>query len=152
MLFVFAENIINTTEAYFTPSNDCQEQIIELINKSEKSIDIAIYSFTDEKIYNVLIDKKNKLRLVIDKQQGGNKKSKATLLLNDNVKGCYRKSGIMHNKYMIVDNRYVITGSYNWSDNARKSNNENCVVIDDIKIANDFTNNFNQLYNKYCYV
>lgn len=150
-LFVLLINAkLNAIEVYFTPSSDCQNKIIELIDKSQNNINIAIYSFTDSKIYNALLKKKNIVKIITDGKQSQGQSSKINLLSASNVKVCKRLSGVMHNKYMIVDNRYVITGSYNWSDNARKTNNENCVVIDDINIAKDYKNNFDKLMIKYC--
>ena len=34
----------------------------------------------------------------------------------------------MHSKYMIVDNKTVYTGSYNWSNNAETSSLENVAI------------------------
>jgi cardiolipin hydrolase len=35
----------------------------------------------------------------------------------------------MHNKYAIIDDEYVITGSFNWTQHAIISNNENLIII-----------------------
>jgi len=37
--------------------------------------------------------------------------------------------GIMNNKYMIIDGRFLLTGSYNWSVSAEDSNFENAVFL-----------------------
>ena len=36
----------------------------------------------------------------------------------------------MHHKFFVVDGRYLVTGSYNWSDNAETNTMENVVLID----------------------
>lgn len=150
ILFLLFTTTVNATEVYFTPSNDCQEQIIKLIDKAQNNINIAIYSFTDNKIYNTLVKKKNIVKIIADNKQSKGKSSKIDLLSFNNVKVCKRLSGVMHNKYMIIDDKYVITGSYNWSDGARKSNNENCIVINDIDVIKKYQKNFNELSLKYC--
>lgn len=38
-------------------------------------------------------------------------------------------SGAMHHKVIVVDEETVITGSYNFSKNAEKRNNENLLII-----------------------
>lgn len=57
---------------------------------------------------------------------------------------------LMHNKYCIIDGRLLITGSYNWSDNAELSNAENIIVIHDATttaaFAADFTKHWNHSY------
>ena len=38
-------------------------------------------------------------------------------------------SGTMHHKVIVIDGETVITGSYNFSKNAEKRNNENLLII-----------------------
>jgi len=54
----------------------------------------------------------------------------------------------MHNKVMILDDIRVITGSYNFSENA-EANDENLMIIDSPKVAQAYTAYFNALYTKY---
>jgi hypothetical protein len=61
-------------------------------------------------------------------------------------------NGIMHHKFMIVDQNkpnldaFVLTGSHNWSSNANFNNDENTVVIHDPKIANQFFQHWLYMY------
>jgi len=57
---------------------------------------------------------------------------------------------IMHNKFAIIDNRLLLTGSYNWTFSANNRNDENLMVIDDPEIIEIFQNQFINLWtNKY---
>jgi len=51
----------------------------------------------------------------------------------------------MHHKVFIIDNRTVITGSFNPSNNGDKGNDENIVIIDDVGIAEKFLEEFNSI-------
>lgn len=53
---------------------------------------------------------------------------------------------LMHNKYCIIDNKKVIDGSYNWSNNA-KYNLEHVIVIESRTVAKMYKDNFNTIYN-----
>ena len=56
----------------------------------------------------------------------------------------------MHNKFAIIDNRILLTGSYNWTFSANNRNDENLMVIDDPEIIEIFQNQFINLWtNKY---
>ena len=55
----------------------------------------------------------------------------------------------MHNKYLVVDESTVITGSFNWTSKAVTTNKENIVIISDDKTANDFISNFELLWNAF---
>ena len=54
-----------------------------------------------------------------------------------------RNEKLHHNKYAIIDGVTIITGSYNWSENAEKRNAENCLIIHDAKTASAFAADFN---------
>ena len=49
---------------------------------------------------------------------------------------------MMHHKFFIIDNRTVITGSFNPSKNADNRNDENIVIIEDAEIAAEFLDEF----------
>ena len=51
----------------------------------------------------------------------------------------------MHNKVMIIDDRIVITGSYNFSENA-ESNDENTLILESGDVADAYTTNFESLF------
>ena len=56
----------------------------------------------------------------------------------------------MHNKFVIIDNRLLLTGSYNWTFSANNRNDENLLIIDDPEIIEIFQNQFINLWtNKY---
>jgi cardiolipin hydrolase len=52
----------------------------------------------------------------------------------------------MHNKFAIIDELVLVTGSFNWTDNAVKSNKENLVIMDNKKFILDYQNEFNKLW------
>lgn len=62
------------------------------------------------------------------------------------VKGRFHNT-LMHNKFCIVDSRILITGSFNWSNMARK-HFENIVIIEnDFRLVINFLHEFEDLKN-----
>ncbi|WP_187992896.1 phospholipase D-like domain-containing protein [Vibrio harveyi] len=60
-----------------------------------------------------------------------------------------RSSALMHNKFCIIDKQTLLTGSFNWSRNARR-HFENIVIIDhDYKLIKGFLTEFEDLKNYY---
>jgi len=59
------------------------------------------------------------------------------------VKDC--NPGKLHHKVFILDNRTVITGSFNPSNNADTNNEENLVIIRDAKIAEKYIKEFHRV-------
>ena len=54
----------------------------------------------------------------------------------------------MHNKVMIIDDKVVITGSYNFSENA-EANDENLLVFESAALAGAYNRYFNALFAQY---
>lgn len=52
---------------------------------------------------------------------------------------------LLHHKFAVVDQRYVIFGSHNWTESANYLNDEFVVIIDDAKIAREFRTEFFRL-------
>jgi phosphatidylserine/phosphatidylglycerophosphate/cardiolipin synthase-like enzyme len=60
----------------------------------------------------------------------------------------HHENDFMHNKVMIVDDHLVLTGSYNFSENA-EANDENMLLIDSTEIAQAYTAYFETLFAAY---
>ena len=141
------------TAAYFSPRGGCERAIINLINHSKKSIDVAIYSFTDRKIAKALVNAFNrgvKVRVIIDYGNGKSRFCVGPLLERAGIPVRYKKGsgeGLMHNKYAIYDGRVLSTGSFNWTTSAEKRNDENLVVIrNDPLLIGLYRRNFEKLW------
>jgi phosphatidylserine/phosphatidylglycerophosphate/cardiolipin synthase-like enzyme len=70
----------------FSPSTCCEDNIVELIQNSQNTIDIVIYAITNHKIYDALKEAKSKgvtIKIVTDKTQSKGKSSLVSALIND---------------------------------------------------------------------
>ena len=135
---------------YFTPGNDCENNIIAEINQAKK-IDIAVYSITNQNIVDALVaakDRGAKIRVITDRLQSKGKYSLVEELESADIPVITNvKHKIMHNKFAIFDGRRIESGSYNWTDSATKSNAENCMFFDQEDKA--FTKQFDYLWDLY---
>ena len=142
------------TEVYFSLSDNPQKEIIKNINQAEAFINIAMYIFTDREIALPLVkahERGVKVRLYLDKEQIEYQYSQSRFLVQKGIKTRISTNNyIMHNKFAIIDNRLLLTGSYNWTFSANHRNDENLMVIDDLEIIEIFQNQFVNLWtNKY---
>ena len=107
------------TEVYFSLSDNPQKEIIKNINQAEAFINIAMYIFTDKEIALPLIkahERGVKVRLYLDKDQVDYRYSQSRFLVQKGIKTRISSNEyIMHNKFAIIDNRLLLTGSYNWT-------------------------------------
>jgi len=142
------------TEAYFSLYDNPQKAIIENINQAEAFINIAMYIFTDREIALPLVKARErgvKVRLYLDKDQVEYKYSQSRFLAQKGIKTRVSNNNyIMHNKFAIIDNRTLLTGSYNWTFSANHRNDENLMVIDDPEVISRYQNQFEKLwFDKY---
>lgn len=130
---LFSGVVYAKTTVYFTPSPDCENNIIQVLNNAEHTINVAVYSFTNAKIANALLKAHEKgiaVRVLTDRTQAGNKSSQAITLYEKGVPiKVHSRFRIEHNKFMVVDGKTLETGSYNWTKSATDSNSENCLFI-----------------------
>ncbi len=145
---------LSKTEVYFSLSDNPQKEIIKNINQAQTSINIAMYIFTDREIALPLIKARERgvrVRLYLDQDQVDYQYSQSLFLVQRGIKTRISSNNyIMHNKFAIIDNRLLLTGSYNWTFSANNRNDENLMVIDDPEIIEIFQNQFVNLWtNKY---
>ena len=145
-----------TTKVFFNES--IRNAIIDELKKSEHEIFVAVAWFNDIEIFNILLDKAEngkKVELLISNDPNNfdspsslnfvdfiGKGGKVSRLITENV--------LMHNKFCVIDNHTLITGSYNWTFGAYYKNLENIVIIEnDIKLCETFKVEYNRILTEY---
>lgn len=144
----------SSVSVYFPRAGqDAEQELIHEIGSAKKTLDVAIYSFTDQKIANAIAEGKKRgvtVRMVSDKECSGQTYQKACLKTVKDA-GVPVKinshSGIMHLKVSIIDHASVTTGSYNYTISAQKKNDENLVVISDQTVTGEYEKEFDRMWN-----
>lgn len=137
---------------FFSPGLDCENTIIQKINDSTQTIDVAVYSITNRNIVDALKNAHSrgiKIRILTDRTQARGKKSLVQEMSDYGMNVIvHKKYRIEHNKFAIFDGKYLSTGSYNWTTNASAHNSENCIFLDpDDPAINDYQRRFDYLWN-----
>ena len=140
----------NDIKIFFTPGVECEDNIIEKMNKSNK-IDIAVYSITNPDITNAIIAAYNRganIRVITDKTQSKGKKSLVETIKKAGIPVLTnKKHKIEHNKFAVFDDVGVVSGSYNWTTNASMYNSENCLFFN--QANKEYSHRFEYLWNLY---
>jgi phosphatidylserine/phosphatidylglycerophosphate/cardiolipin synthase-like enzyme len=134
-----------TIRNYFCPEDGCSRRVREELGKANKSIYFMEFSFTDDYIGKDLVLRFNEgivVRGVFEKTKIS-EFSEYQLLDYQGIEVKLDGNKYnMHHKVWIIDNRTVITGSYNPSANADRDNDENILVIEDERVAKRFLEEF----------
>ena len=135
-------------ENYFCPEDSCSEHVIDVLNSAEKSIYFMSFVFTHPKIAGVLINKRGiEIKGVLEKSMK-NKWSQYERLRENGIDVKLDKNKyFMHEKVFIIDNRTVITGSFNPTRSGDERNDENILIIHDERIAREYLREFERIWN-----
>ncbi len=147
---------------YFTPRDDIKSKLIELIDHEKKSIDCAMYMFTEKSIAQAIIKahlRGVKVRLIFDPISMDIKYGKGLFLKNNGIYICVYNSSltkgffepIMHHKFIIFgfnqlyQKSLVWTGSYNCTSSASRLHEENVILLDDVIAIQEYQQCFKHM-------
>jgi phosphatidylserine/phosphatidylglycerophosphate/cardiolipin synthase-like enzyme len=120
-------------QVYFSPDGGCTDAIVREINQAQQQILIQAYSFTSKPIAAACVAARQRnvaVYAILDKSQESEQYTEADFLANSGVTTLIdAKHQIAHNKIILIDGHTVITGSFNFSSSAEKSNAENLLII-----------------------
>ena len=128
--------------AYFCPQHDCESAIIGSINNAEKSVHCAFYDIDLKDLIDAIEKKSNSadVKIIIDTENyDGQVKGDGIKIAKTNAK--------MHNKFCVIDGNIVLTGSTNPTNNGVNKNNNNLVIISSDYIAENYEDEFYELWN-----
>jgi len=121
-------------KAYF---KNIQPQILAAIQSAQTEIKIAIAWFTNKTLFDALLESLNRgvsIELIIqyDGINCNDKKGlKFELFIEKGGKLYFKQGSLLHHKFCIIDEKVLISGSYNWTYYAEDYNHENVIVTKD---------------------
>jgi phosphatidylserine/phosphatidylglycerophosphate/cardiolipin synthase-like enzyme len=143
-----------------------------LLASAKHQIDMALFVFSAQQLANVLEERANdgvKIRLVADPGFASRSFSEVLDLLGvalpdrdckleannkpftQPIRGVgtprLARGDKLHHKFAVIDNKTVITGSFNWSPSAAHTNDETLLVIHSPQLAKHFTREMDRLWN-----
>ena len=156
-VFLQASSVIAAPakNAEIIPSGKYFDKVHSLLNEASKSIFVAMYSFKYYTEYplspsNVLMQDLIKAKergldveVLLDVSNFNDKETKENqktgeILSRNGVKVYYDKMNVTtHAKTIVIDSRYSVVGSNNWTYSGLSQNNELSVLIDSEELAKE---------------
>ena len=138
---------IMETRVHFSPKGGCQEAIVREIKAARREILVQAYSFTADPLTFGLVEAKKrgvKVDVVLDRSNEVEKYSDLHILLEQGLEPHIdSEHAIAHNKVMIIDQRIVVTGSFNFTNQAEGENAENLLIIKgNAELVRSYRDNF----------
>jgi len=147
----FADGTV--VESYFSPDDRIAGKVVALVGEARQSVDFLAFSYTHAAIGKAMIDRGQtgvKVRGVFEKSQAASSYSQFNRLsgagfpvyLDANPRN-------MHHKMILIDGETTLAGSFNFSDSADKSNDENALIIRNNKaVGAKFAGEFKKVYEQ----
>lgn len=120
------------------------------LEEAIEDIKIAVAWFTNEELFNSLLAALNRgvtvSIVILDDAINRNELAlDFSKFIEAGGRLYFSRNRKMHNKFVIVDGKFVLTGSYNWTYYAENLNWENVLSTDDIEIVSKYAKEYNQI-------
>ncbi len=118
---------------YFSPKGGCENALVQELKKARKEILVQAYSFTADPLTFALVEAKKRgvdVEVILDRSNEVERYSDLNILLDNGLHPLIdAEHSIAHNKVMIIDRKIVVTGSFNFTNQAENQNAENLLII-----------------------
>lgn len=142
---------VSTTDAYFSPGDECRNVIIHQIKSAVKQLQICVFTISDDLITDAIITSHQRgitIKIITDNDKSLDEGSDIEHIAKQGIAvRMDRTANHMHHKFMVVDGKALITGSYNWTRSAARFNHENIVLTQDGGVVKLFLKEFDQLWH-----
>ncbi|WP_420628820.1 phospholipase D-like domain-containing protein [Candidatus Leptofilum sp.] len=142
-------------ENYFGPEKEISLIISRRVARAESEILFMAFAFTDEQIGEALLGRADAgviVRGVFERVGSNAPFSYYTLLEQARLANVAVLTDgnpqVMHHKVFIIDRSTVIFGSFNFSDNANRRNDENIIIVHDPEFASYFLEEFETVWTE----
>jgi len=152
-----SEKTLGSIAFYFTTPDaetgepEIVKALLQFLNQAERSIYGAIYDLDYEPVSELLISKFQRgvdVKLVIERDNDKRlsvlrcRNTGIPIVEDDN-------SALMHDKFFVVDGRYVWTGSTNITYNCLFLNNNNSVLVQSSQFAENYLYEFQEMFTNH---
>ncbi len=135
-----------TWQVCFTPGEDCTEQITTALSQAKTKVQVQAYSFTSAPIAQALVKAHQRglsVEVILDKSNKTDRYSAADFLSRAGISVFIdARHAISHNKIMVIDEKTVVTGSFNFTKAAQEKNAENLLILQDLSLAKLYLDNW----------
>ncbi len=140
-------------DVFFSPDDGVLAALVPLLEGAQESIYFLAYSFTSNQLGEIVRQKAEEGITVAGLMDDGQIRSNQGTEFDP-----FRQAGLdvrrdgndglLHHKVFIIDEKIVVLGSYNFSQNAEERNDENLLIIYSPVIAGQFMLEFQRVWDQ----
>ena len=138
------------SSAHFSPGTDCLAAIQQQLKSARRRLDLCVFTLSDDRITEEVLAAHRRgvaLRFITDNDKEFDAGSDVNRLRQQGVPMVVdRTDAHMHHKFAIIDEAWLLNGSYNWTRSACEHNEENVIVTNDPGLVRQFQGQFDALW------
>jgi cardiolipin hydrolase len=143
-----------TQDCLFFPNENNVDVLCDYIKTAEHKLKLCVFTITNNVIVKAILDRHYagvEVLIISDdecaKARGSDIEfmaSKGVAIRTDSDERAH-----MHNKFVIVDNNLLLTGSFNWTVQGATSNQENILVTDQPFYIHEYKEEFKRIWAQF---
>jgi cardiolipin hydrolase len=147
---LLANPSVDLNGVYFSPGETCRNAILEQLNNARQQLKICVFTISDDQITRAIIaahKRKIPIQIITDNEKSFDKGSDIELLSREGISiRMDITTNHMHHKFMVTDEKSLLTGSYNWTSSAARFNHENILITRQPASVQSFLKEFDRLW------
>lgn len=128
-------------------------QLLTYLKSVRHSIDLCVYMISCKDLADVIVDLNSKgvfIRIITDKNEIDSVGSQISKFMIEGIQVRHNSSSyLMHHKFVVIDKKLLLSGSFNWTRQAVTGNSENLVINDHRQQVREFSEEFEKLWELY---
>lgn len=140
---------------FLGPSPTMEKALMAYIESASETLDVCVFDLNLPEVAQALLDSQKrgvKVRVIIDKDNAEKAYDVEAELKEMEKRGmlmlAHNRSGLMHNKFMIADGIRVWTGSYNFTRNCSRFNDNHAIVLESRELAENYEMEWREIFEK----
>lgn len=140
---------------FLGPSPTMEKAVVSFIGSATQTLDVCVYDLDLPEFAQALLDAQArgvKVRVIIAEENAAKAYAVADQLKHMQDLGiltlAHNRSGLMHNKFMIADQKYVWTGSYNLTRSCSRFNDNHAIVLESPELAENYETEWQEIFEK----
>ncbi len=139
------------SRSWFAPWDPLAQVLASIFDGTRRSLDAAIYTLTDDRVREAMLRAHHRgvaIRIIADDEKADDTGSDIHALRRAGVSVLLDASpGLFHHKFALLDDRSLVTGSYNWTRTGSEENQENLLHTWDRELVARYARAFQRMWS-----
>lgn len=150
--FIF-DGSCNRKNCQFAHEETSLSKLVRVLLEAKQSLDVCVFTINCRELADATIQLHKSgvvVRVLTDDEQMGSTGSQIEKFRREGIQVRHDLSSFfMHHKFVVIDQKRLVNGSFNWTRQAVTGNRENVVISSDKLVVEAFSKEFERLWQEY---